>query len=224
MEQTASGASAVHLHIADLIHNADPIVQGVMLVLGMASIICWAIILEKAIRLWRFGGQVRRLERAAGEPAAKAVRGAWLTAAIFQAAQSQKPFASEGRSEIEARLEKAMRRAARIELNRLQPRIRFLATVGSTAPFVGLFGTVWGIMNSFSAIAQQKDTSLAVVAPGIAEALFATALGLVAAIPAVVAYNQISGSVSRSSERINLAIAALANTLVQRAAVSQSEA
>jgi biopolymer transport protein ExbB/TolQ len=162
LEQTASGASAVHLHIADLMHNADPIVQGVMLVLGVASIICWAIILEKVIRLWRFAG-------------------------------------------------------------RLQPRIRFLATVGSTAPFVGLFGTVWGIMNSFSAIAQQKDTSLVVVAPGIAEALFATALGLVAAIPAVVAYNQISGSVSRSSERINLAIAALANTLVQQAAVSQSE-
>ncbi len=117
-----------------------------------------------------------------------------------------------------------MRRAARIELNKLQPRIRFLATVGSTAPFVGLFGTVWGIMNSFSAIAQQKDTSLAVVAPGIAEALFATALGLAAAIPAVIAYNQISGSVSRASERINLAIASLANTLVQRASSSTTEA
>ena len=143
--------------------------------------------------------------------------GAWLAGAVLNAARSQKFSASEGRSEIEAGLEKAMRRAARIELNRLQPRIRFLATVGSTAPFVGLFGTVWGIMNSFSAIAQQKDTSLAVVAPGIAEALFATALGLVAAIPAVVAYNQISGSVSRASERINLAIAALANGLVQRA-------
>ena len=87
------------------------------------------------------------------------------------------------------------------------------------APFVGLFGTVWGIMNSFSAIAQQKDTSLAVVAPGIAEALFATALGLVAAIPAVIAYNQISGAVSRASERINLSIAAIANGLVQRATI-----
>jgi len=79
-------------------------------------------------------------------------------------------------------------------------------------------------MNSFSAIAQQKDTSLAVVAPGIAEALFATAFGLAAAIPAVVAYNQISGGVSRASERINLAIAALANGLVQRAAISRGEA
>jgi biopolymer transport protein ExbB/TolQ len=223
LEQPVLSPSAAHLNIMDLIHNADPIVQGVMLILGAASVICWAIILEKVVRLWGFGGQVRRLERVAGEPAGEAARGAWLANAVLQAARSQKLFASDGRAEIEAGLEKVMRRAARIELNRIQPRIRFLATVGSTAPFVGLFGTVWGIMNSFTAIAQQKDTSLAVVAPGIAEALFATALGLVAAIPAVVAYNQISGSVSRASERINLAIAALANSLVQRAAISQTE-
>ena len=142
---------------------------------------------------------------------------------MIGAARSQHFTASDDRSEIEAGLEKAMRRAARIELNRLQPRVRFLATVGSTAPFVGLFGTVWGIMNSFSAIAQQKDTSLAVVAPGIAEALFATALGLIAAIPAVVAYNQISGSLSRAAERINLAISAIANGLVQRAAAVKNK-
>ena len=219
-----TGVSTGHLNLADLIHNADPIVQGVTLTLGAASIICWAIILEKAIRLSGFDGQVRRLERLADETAAGAAPKGWLASLVLQAARSQKPCVSEGRSEIEAGLEKAMRRAARIELNRLQPRIRFLATVGSTAPFVGLFGTVWGIMNSFTAIAQQKDTSLAVVAPGIAEALFATALGLAAAIPAVVAYNQISGSVSRASERINLAIAALANALVQQTAVSRSEA
>ena len=77
----------------------------------------------------------------------------------------------------------------------------FLATIGSAAPFIGLFGTVWGIMNSFTAIAQQKDTSLAVVAPGIAEALFATALGLAAAIPAVMAYNQIIVSLGRLAAR-----------------------
>jgi biopolymer transport protein ExbB/TolQ len=223
LERTLIGASAAHLNIAGLIHNADPIVQGAMLVLAAASVICWAIILEKAIRLLGFNGQVRRLERAAGEPAREIGPGAWLAGAVLQAGRSQKYCTSEGRSGIEAGLEKAMRRAARIELNRLQPRVRFLATVGSTAPFVGLFGTVWGIMNSFTAIAQQKDTSLAVVAPGIAEALFATALGLVAAIPAVVAYNQISGSISRASERINLAIAALANRLAQRASASQTE-
>jgi len=224
LEQALINPSAAHLNIIELIRNADPIVQGVMIVLGLASTICWAIVLEKAIRLLGFNGQVRQLERAAIEPAQEAKGGAWLAGAVLSAAQSQKFSASEGRSEVEAGLEKAMRRAARIELNRLQPRIRFLATVGSTAPFVGLFGTVWGIMNCFSAIAQQKDTSLAVVAPGIAEALFATALGLVAAIPAVVAYNQISGSVSRASERINLAIAALANGLVQCAAIKRGEA
>ncbi len=118
----------------------------------------------------------------------------------------------ESRSEFETRIEKAMRLAARFELSKLQPRLRFLATVGSTAPFVGLFGTVWGIMNSFTAIAGQQDTSLAVVAPGIAEALFATALGLVAAIPAVVAYNQLTGSLARAGERINFAIATLAQS------------
>ena len=224
MEQMITGVSAGHLNLADLICNADPIVQGVMLTLGAASIICWAIILEKAIRLLSFGSQVRRLERLAGSPAAEAAPAGWLASAVLHAARSQKPCLSEGRSEIEAGLEKVMRRAARIELNKIQPRIRFLATVGSTAPFVGLFGTVWGIMNSFAAIAQQKDTSLAVVAPGIAEALFATALGLAAAIPAVIAYNQISGSVSRASERINLAIGALANALVQQTAVSRTEA
>jgi biopolymer transport protein ExbB/TolQ len=224
LEPAIIGLPAAHLNIIDMVRNADPIVQGVMLILGLASIFCWAIIAEKSIRLFGFGGQVRGLERVAEEEGREVSGGAWLAGTVLEAARNQSFASTEGRGEIEAGLEKAMRRAARIELNRLQPRIRFLATVGSTAPFVGLFGTVWGIMNSFSAIAQQKDTSLAVVAPGIAEALFATALGLLAAIPAVVAYNQISGSVSRASERMNLAIAALANALVQRAGISQSEA
>jgi biopolymer transport protein ExbB/TolQ len=89
----------------------------------------------------------------------------------------------------------------------------FLATVGSAAPFVGLFGTVWGIVNSFISIAQQKDTSLAVVAPGIAEALIATALGLAAAIPAVVAYNQVAVSLGRVSAKANASIAEIAKQL-----------
>ena len=92
----------------------------------------------------------------------------------------------------------------------------FLATLGSAAPFIGLFGTVWGIMNSFTAIAQSKDTSLAVVAPGIAEALFATAVGLAAAIPAVIAYNQFTVALGRSSDRITPAIAGLARSLARR--------
>jgi biopolymer transport protein TolQ len=88
------------------------------------------------------------------------------------------------------------------EVEKLERYMGFLATVGSTAPFIGLFGTVWGIMNSFQSIAASKNTSLAVVAPGIAEALFATALGLVAAIPAVIAYNKLSGDLDRYESRL----------------------
>ena len=88
------------------------------------------------------------------------------------------------------------------EMDRLERYMTFLASVGSTAPFIGLFGTVWGIMNSFKSIALTKNTSLAVVAPGIAEALFATALGLVAAIPAVIAYNKISSDIGRYTARL----------------------
>ncbi len=223
MQPEITLSSAPRLSLVDLIVNADPIVQAVLVVLAIASIVCWAIILEKAIRLTGFGSQVRRFERSVGSDAIEASKGAWLAGKIITAARRQQFSAQDSRSEREAGLEKAMRLAARLELNRLQPRLRVLATVGSTAPFVGLFGTVWGIMNSFTAIAAQKDTSLAVVAPGIAEALIATALGLAAAIPAVVAYNQLSGSFARASERLNLAIAALANTFVQTPAMRRAE-
>ena len=201
--------------LQDMVLGADPIVKGVMLLLALASVICWAIIVEKAVRLAMFNGQVRLFERFAETPAVMPSANAWLASALLGAAQRQDFAPQETRYEREARLEKAMRLAARVELSRVGTRMRFLATVGSTAPFVGLFGTVWGIMNSFTAIAAQKDTSLAVVAPGIAEALFATALGLVAAIPAVIAYNQISGALSRSGERVNFSIAMLAENLLR---------
>jgi biopolymer transport protein ExbB/TolQ len=199
--------------IYGLIANADPVVKGVMLILVFASVVGWAIIIEKAIGLTRFSGQVRRLERFVSGTADSAPGKARLAGTILAAVGRLGERApGESRPEFEARVERAMRLAARFELNKLQPRLRFLATVGSTAPFVGLFGTVWGIMNSFTAIAGQQDTSLAVVAPGIAEALFATALGLVAAIPAVVAYNQLTGSLARTAERVNFAIATLAQS------------
>jgi len=202
--------AGLNVTIYGLIANADPVVKGVMLILVFASVICWAIIIEKAIGMTRFGSQVRRLERYVSGQGDNAQRRTGLAGTVIAAAQRlTEPWAGESRSEFEARAERAMRLAARFELSKLQPRLRFLATVGSTAPFVGLFGTVWGIMNSFTAIAGQQDTSLAVVAPGIAEALFATALGLVAAIPAVVAYNQLTGSLARAAERINFAIATL---------------
>ena len=115
--------------------------------------------------------------------------------------------------ELRARLEQAMRGALKTEFQRIEVGLPFLATVGSAAPFVGLFGTVWGIVNSFTSIAQQKDTSLAVVTPGIAEALIATALGLAAAIPAVVAYNQVAVSLGRASAKANASIAEIAKQL-----------
>jgi biopolymer transport protein ExbB/TolQ len=197
----------LNVTIYELILHADPVVKVVMGLLVIASIVCWAIILEKIIRFGSFGGQVRRLERYVASGGDTLQTRSWLAEALLSVAERQQGAHGESRSEYEGRLEKAMRLAARFELARLQPRLRFLATVGSTAPFIGLLGTVWGTMNSFTAIAGQQDTSLAVVAPGIAEALFATALGLVAAIPAVVAYNQLSGSLARAGERINFAIA-----------------
>jgi biopolymer transport protein TolQ len=103
---------------------------------------------------------------------------------------------------VQLRVEKVMDVTISREVERLERRLTFLATVGSTAPFVGLFGTVWGIMTSFQAIAVSKNTSLAVVAPGIAEALFATALGLLAAIPAVIFYNKFNSEVARHATRL----------------------
>ena len=103
---------------------------------------------------------------------------------------------------VAERIDRVMQITLNRELEQLERYMTFLASVGSTAPFVGLFGTVWGIMNSFTAIAMSKNTSLAVVAPGIAEALFATALGLVAAIPAVIAYNKLSTDINRYAGRL----------------------
>ena len=104
---------------------------------------------------------------------------------------------------LHQRIGQAMQVALNREVEKLERYMDFLATVGSTAPFIGLFGTVWGIMNSFQSIAASKNASLAVVAPGIAEALFATALGLVAAIPAVIAYNKLSGDLNRYEGRLD---------------------
>ncbi len=215
MEQTLASEPAHDYSIIGLILNADIVVQGVMLGLVLASIACWAIIFEKTFRLSRLSRDVRRLEAAAVSGVADP-RDTSLTRQLLLAAQSedtQGASVGETRNDVRARLEKAMRAATKAELQRVEAGLPFLATVGSAAPFIGLFGTVWGIMNSFTSIAQAKDTSLAVVAPGIAEALFATALGLAAAIPAVIAYNQVSVSLGRSSVRIGAAASKLAKHL-----------
>ena len=213
MEQITAAAGH-DFSIWGLVMQADPIVKAVMLMLVIASVACWAIILEKAIRLSKLGRDLRRLERTVSDEAtADAPRG--LVRTLLSAAhhEAEDGGRNESRAELRARLERAMRLSLKSELQRLEVGLPFLATIGSAAPFIGLFGTVWGIMNSFTAIAHQKDTSLAVVAPGIAEALFATALGLAAAIPAVMAYNMISVSLGRGANRGNTTISELAKRM-----------
>jgi biopolymer transport protein ExbB/TolQ len=180
---------------------ADPVVKGVMLLLALASVATWAVILEKIGTLRRLRREARNLAalvRADALPTSAPMRGDLASAALraglpeWQHGQG----ASETDGEWRARLEGAMRRGVGGAIKPAFSGLPLLATTGAVAPFVGLFGTVWGIMRSFIGIAASNDTSLAVVAPGIAEALFATAIGLVAAIPAVIAYNRLAASLA----------------------------
>jgi biopolymer transport protein ExbB/TolQ len=196
---TASPQST--LSILELVAAADPIVKGVMLLLVLSSVACWAIVIEKSIRTWRLKSDVKAMEHlASGDLDAANADG--LVRRVLGAAEAEANDGSsrgEGRGEVRARLERAMKLRFKSELETIESGLPFLATIGSAAPFIGLFGTVWGIMNSFTAIAARQDTSLATVAPGIAEALFATALGLVAAIPAVMAYNHYAVKLGRAA-------------------------
>ena len=215
----AGAATPRDFSILSLILHADIVVQCVMAGLALASVICWAIIFEKMFQMMRLGGQVREVEEAAvrggftGQERGPMARA--LTVAANAEAQ-EGAAVDETQNDKRARLEKAMRTAMKAELQKKEAGLPFLATTGSAAPFVGLFGTVWGIMNSFTAIAQSKDTSLAVVAPGIAEALFATALGLAAAIPAVIAYNQFVVGLGRKGETIGKSINIIAKKVARQ--------
>jgi biopolymer transport protein ExbB/TolQ len=196
--------------------QADVIVQAVMILLALASIGCWAVIFDKGLRLHRLRREIRQFEAAArGEAAPAGLAAAIVGAGRREAAERA---GDETAGEARERCERAMRAAMAARLRPLEPGLPFLATVGSTAPFIGLFGTVWGIMNSFTAIAASHETSLDVVAPGIAEALFATALGLIAAIPAVVAYNKLTTGLGRAAQRMSATIAELATQLTRRGA------
>ena len=206
------------LSVIGLFLAADPVVKCVMILLVLASVACWGIVLEKTVVLARAKGQTRRFEAAvAADGGVDPGSIAGLAAAIAAAGRQEwhDHDHGESRAALRERLERAMRIAMAEELRRLDAHLPVLATVGSSAPFVGLFGTVWGIMHSFTAIAASNDTSLAVVAPGIAEALFATAIGLVAAIPAVVAYNKLTSDLARLSQRLSVAIGRLAGTMVR---------
>ena len=187
--------------------HADIVVKLVMLGLLAASVWTWAIIFTHSIRLRRLRRAGAAFERdfwasddvdgfAAKRGSDKLPNAAIVTAGLDEWRRSAR-LRNADHGGTRERLSGAMNSAIATELDRLSDRLNILATVGSVAPFVGLFGTVWGIMRSFTAIAGANNTSLAVVAPGIAEALFATAIGLFAAIPAVIAYNRLTHGLDR---------------------------
>ena len=212
--------TAHDLTIMGLFWAADPLVKFVMLLLVGASVWCWAIIFEKIVFLRRrstschkhfendfwSGGSLDNLYDATGANPNNA------QARVFSAAMrewrraSAKGLTVAGRADLKAslvdRIDRSMNFTITREMDKMEKGMNFLASIGSVSPFVGLFGTVWGIMNAFQSIAASKNTSLAVVAPGIAEALFATALGLAAAIPAVAAYNKFSGDLQRRGAQL----------------------
>ena len=204
LAQEAIGPATVGgFSFLELFLQAPIVVQLVMAGLLLASIWSWAIVVEKFFAFRRARVEADRFEhmfwsgQSLDELYTALSRTKPITmAALFVAAMREWKRSVEGNIRalggIQLRVEKVMDVTISREMERLDRRLLFLATVGSTAPFVGLFGTVWGIMTSFQAIAVSKNTNLAVVAPGIAEALFATALGLLAAIPAVIFYNKFS--------------------------------
>ncbi|MCA1776873.1 MAG: protein TolQ [Paracoccaceae bacterium] len=191
-----------------LFARATIIVKLVMIMLIAASVWCWAVIIDKIIQYRRARSDAATFDLAfwSGEPLDELFdqigptpRGASET--IFAAGMTEwrRSHRQDGAliAGAQARIDRAMDVAIQRESAKLQKGLPVLATVGSTAPFVGLFGTVWGIMNAFIEIAEQQNTNLAVVAPGIAEALLATGLGLLAAIPAVIFYNKLSSDSDR---------------------------
>ena len=213
-----AAGEAHDLSLWGLFLAADVVVKAVMIMLLLASIWCWAIIFEKGMRLrslrrrsvafeenfWS-GGSLEDLYDRLGETPREPM------ASIFSAAMKEWRHATERglittgqmRAGLQQRIDRVMSVAQSRELSRLERNMTFLASVGSTGPFIGLFGTVWGIMNSFTSIAAAENTSLAVVAPGIAEALFATALGLFAAIPATTFYNKYVSDIARYADRLD---------------------
>ncbi|WP_425410134.1 protein TolQ [Hyphococcus sp.] len=195
--------------------RADPVVKTVMGILVIASIWSWAVIIDKSLTFGRLKSKSNKFEDQfwSGKPLDDLYRKTrdrqdHPMARVFAAAMEEWSSAkTSGRSEaltISARdrIDKILNVSVSRELEKAEKSLGVLATVGSAAPFVGLLGTVWGIMNAFQAIALTKDTNLAVVAPGIAEALFATALGLLAAIPAVVGYNRYSSALNSFAVRL----------------------
>ena len=206
--QAVGLASSADFSIVNLFLRADIIVKSVIVILIAASIYSWAIIIDKyrlfkkinksseefEDKFWKSKSAesfYNSLPSNTDDPMANLFKGSMQ---IVMKSRSKSNLSERLSSVVEVNIEKQM--------NVIDKNYTFLATVGSTAPFIGLFGTVWGIMNSFQQIAISRNTSLAIVAPGIAEALFATALGLLAAIPAVVAFNKFSSDSRKYSQKL----------------------
>ncbi|WP_029353239.1 protein TolQ [Bosea sp. 117] len=211
--QTAIAAPSADLSLISLFLQAHILVKLVMAGLVAASIWVWAIIIDKTLLFARMKRQMDRFEQVfwSGQSLEELYRTLSASpphgmAAIFVAAMREWKRSYEGGARsfagLTQRLDKVMDVTIAREVERLEARLLVLATVGSAGPFIGLFGTVWGIMTSFQSIAASKNTSLAVVAPGIAEALFATAIGLIAAIPATIFYNKFVSQVGRLALRL----------------------
>lgn len=213
-----NSVDALNFSMWSLFMRADLVVQSVILILVGASVWCWAIMFEKVTSLKKLNTQAQEFEK--GFWSGQSLDAIYdkvgnqpkdpMSAVFVSAMREWRRAAEKGHvgstianTSLAERMDRVMQITVQREMERVERYMTFLASTGSTAPFIGLFGTVWGIMHAFQAIAVSKNTSLAVVAPGIAEALFATALGLLAAIPAVLAYNKISRDLERYASRLD---------------------
>lgn len=208
-------ATVTSFSFLDLFLKADWVVKAVMIGLALASVWSWAVAIDKWLQIRKLEAGARVVEAALAEgrgidaieesakPGDAMARVVAVGMAEVRLARRIPNQTEIGLSRAIERMERVMQAATAREMARAERGLPILATIGTSAPFVGLFGTVWGIMNAFRGIAQSRDTNLAVVAPGIAEALFATALGLLAAIPAVIFYNWLAGSLDRFATRLD---------------------
>ena len=206
--QAVGLGSSVDFSLMSLFLRADIVVKSVIIILIVASIYSWAIIIEKFKMFKKINENTIEFEEKFWKSKSAESFYNNLSANkndpmsnVFRKTM-QVVLKSRSRSNLNEKLTGLLESNIETEVNFLEKNFSFLATVGSTAPFIGLFGTVWGIMNSFQSIAVSRNTSLAIVAPGIAEALFATALGLLAAIPAVIAYNKFNNDSKKYSQRL----------------------
>ena len=197
------------LSFSGMLAQADLVVQAVVALLVICSVACWAIIIRKVVQVAALRRAIAGVEAYATSPGTASASSDTLLDRLLAELHTERAVPGP---DIRPRLETALRLAGLREVRAGETGLPFLATVASTAPFVGLFGTVWGIMHSFTAIAAAQDTSLASVAPGIAEALLATAIGLAVAIPAVVGYNQIRAAFARCGQRLAAVAAVMART------------